>query len=137
MGRKRRFTEGQVVTYADQPCVVVGYRQDRKGRGSYRLVRVLHLPAGRAFGPSVWVASEKIVDNPHPDRRSVTVRAVKANDRLGPDRGCTCQCCPHVSIPLSAILGGGEFKESYVQSVPDRQGSPDGGDPAPSGGTVP
>src|SRR3972149_1315983 len=114
MGRKCRFSVGQVVRYRGLPCVVVDYRQDRKGRGTYRLVRLTHLPAGRGFGSAVWVPSEKIGDHPPVDNRHTAVSVVKANDKLEPDRGCACQCCAHVSIPLGVILSSGELKESHV-----------------------
>lgn len=137
MGRNRLFDVGEVVTYQGRPCVVVDYRQDSRKRGSYRLVRLLFLPAGRGYGPAVWVESQKIRQNNWGERRPSAVRIARANAKLGDDRGCSCECCPHIAIPLGVIRADGTLEGDDVGTVPGGQEGTDGPSPDPSGGQVP
>jgi hypothetical protein len=118
MGRPRKYRLGDVVSYEGEPAVVVDYRQDGRKRGSYRLIRLISLPAGRPYGPAVWVQSYKVDNNDWPDRRWTAVQNFRANSRLG-DRGCTCQCCPHLAIPPSAVRSDGTLEgEESINEEP-------------------
>ena len=140
MGRHKRFTIGQVVIHNGIPCVVVDYRQDRRKRGSYRLVRLLFLPAGRGYGPAAWIDSQHIQASNWPERRWTAVRIARANARLG-DRGCQCECCCHIQIPLDQVLSDGTFtwekEEEDAQSVLGGEVFTDEGNPNPPWSEVP
>lgn len=114
MPRPRKFQYGDVVLdnylYEDDLAVVVDYRQDRQGRGFYRIIRLTHLPGGTLYGRPAWRESRWLTnaDASYTRARSVYL----ANKRIGTaaDRGCSCNCCPHTAIPLSDVLGDGSFR---------------------------
>ena len=107
MGRHRKFTIGEVVTWQGQAVVVVDYRQDTRGRGEYRVNRLVAVSGGRAYGPAVWVTSDKLTTHPWPHARPNVATTYRANSKLGPERECGCNCCPHVRIPPSMIQSDG------------------------------
>lgn len=115
MPRRKKFQPGDVVAYTRYPdpifyAVVVGYRQDAKGRGEYRLVRVNRAVAGQLYGHTFWLKSYELFATESRYQRAVSV--VRANDRLGKslERGCSCQCCVHTATPLSQIRSDGTFQ---------------------------
>lgn len=111
MGRKRKFGIAEVVTSRGRPAVVVDYRQDTRGRGQYRIVRLTSLPSGRGYGPAIWQDSHLLLPYPWDDARPTAVKMYRANERLGDaDRGCACQCCAHVAIPPGMIRSDGTLE---------------------------
>ena len=107
MGRSRKFELGDVAYYRSVFVVIVDYRQDTRGRGEYRVVRVQHPFNGSAYGDSVWIPPHLLLKtdyNPRPN----TVRVYRANLRME-HRGCACNCCPHEAIPRSDINADGTF----------------------------
>jgi len=137
MGRRRRFLLGAVVSYTGIPCVVVDYRQDRRKRGSYRLVRLTHLPMGKGYGPAIWVDSWRVASHDYPDSRPTAVQTYRANVKLGADRGCSCECCAHVAIPVGVIRPDGSLEADHAESFPGGPQGVDVPDPDASGSTVP
>jgi len=117
MGRKRKFTIGEIVTWQGKAACVVAYRQDAKGRGEYRVNRLIAVSGARAYGPAVWVASNFLSSHPWPHCRPNVVTTYRANQRLGKDRDCSCNCCPHVRIPPSVVRSDGTL-------VGDEDGGP-------------
>lgn len=114
MPRPRKCWPGDVVIYHQDNtesgyAVVVGYRQDGRGRGDYRLVRVTRPLAGQTYGHTFWLKSYRV--DPVGTRYTRAVSVVRANDRLGPskDRGCSCQCCAHTAISLSMVRADGSL----------------------------
>jgi len=118
MGRKRKFTTGDVVWWGRKhsSAVVVDYRQDYKGRGEYRVVRLLAASGGKAYGPAIWVQSHFLSNNTSPRNRRDSARTIwRANQRIGDkDRGCTCNCCPHIAMTRSEINHDGTFTSDEV-----------------------
>lgn len=111
MGRRKKFRIGEVVTYRGRPAVVVDYRQDAKGRGFYRVVRLVSLPSGRGYGPAVWRESYRLSERKDwSDGRPTAVKQYRANQKLGAERGCSCECCAHVAIPVGVIRNDGTLK---------------------------
>ena len=117
MPRPRKFKMGEVAKWGRQPVVIVDWRSDDAGRGEYRIVRTLGL-TGKAFGPARWLDSNQIDRYRATDKRPwymrpTVLRTVRANIRLGDDhedRGCTCNCCPHVAIPAGVIRQDGTIE---------------------------
>jgi len=109
MGRKKKARLGDVVDYGPGFAVVVGYRQDTRGRGEYRLVRVNRAVAGQTYGHTFWMKSYLIA--PTGSRYARAVQTVRLNDLLGKsrERGCSCQCCVHTAIARSQVKGDGTF----------------------------
>jgi hypothetical protein len=95
-GRPYKFEIGEVVsTNLDRWAVV-----DRRP-GEYRLVRLdaRFYP----YGPALWFSSWKLHGILGIGGASQQApRNYRANSKLT-DRGCDCQCCPHVRIPPSEV----------------------------------
>jgi len=116
MSRRKKFQPGDVVevswradTAPARYAVVVGYRQDAKGRGEYRLVRVNRAVAGQTYGHTFWLKSYELTATGNRYKRAV--QTVRLNDLLGKsrERGCSCQCCVHTAIAHSEVKNDGTF----------------------------
>ena len=107
MGRRHKFEIGDVVRYSDTDhAVVVDYRQDTRGRGEYRIVRIT-APHGKPYGAATWRKSPLVHRSEVTNRRMGMVYTYRANLRLGNERGCFSQCCVHVAIPVNQVRKDG------------------------------
>lgn len=116
MGRKFKFKIGEVVRYNDTDhAVVVDYRQDTRGRGEYRIVR-LSAPHGKQYGAAPWRKSYVLYKSEVTHIRLGVVSTYRANLRLGglEERGCLSQCCVHVAIPVSQVNKDGSLGSDDV-----------------------
>ena len=118
MANHRKFQLGDVAQW-DKPIegvedvasipywvVIVDYKQDGTGRGRDR-VRTTHPVSGAGFGEAVWVETSVLIPLDVPNRPRA-VRIYKANSKLE-ERGCSCQCCAHESIPERSVRKGGYY----------------------------
>lgn len=109
MGRKRKFQLGDVANWADQEWVVIVDWQRRAGKGMYRCIRLQHPLNGLMYGAAFYALPQDLYPTTQPNRFRSTVKIYKANERLE-ERGCTCNCCAHVEIPVSDIRSDGTFR---------------------------
>lgn len=109
-GRKPKFFPGEVAWWAEQDThvVVVDWKSDAEGRGSYRVIRLQSLYPHRRVGPAVWALSHKLSRIKGRPRAERSRSVYRANERI-PERGCACQCCPHVAMELSDVGADGGF----------------------------
>lgn len=118
-GRKHKFRPGdgcwwEVTDTENRPYRQYGYVVDwavKSGRGHYRVVRMTggHLGA-TPWGRPIWIISYEL--NPTGRWWLGLLRQFRANGRLV-ERGCSCNCCVHESIPRSVLSWDGSFKEGY------------------------
>ena len=104
-----KFQNDDVALWYDQWVAIIDYRQDSAGNGFYRVLSITHMPAGQCYGQPRWVAAFRL-DKPaerYKYRRARTV--VNANERLGTsqERGCSCNCCPHLAMTSREIRPDG------------------------------
>lgn len=85
----------------DNHGVVVDYRYG----GEYRVIRINSPIAGQLYGQAIWMKSGRLRATLLTYKRAPGI--YRANKRLGKDRGCSCNCCAHVSIPRSEIRQDG------------------------------
>ncbi len=113
MPRPLKFQPGDVVTdignKPDQLAVVVDYRQDDKGRGEYRVIRLTNAVNGHLYGPAHWVKSYRLHPTGSTYKRAVSVYRNNAAIGTAADRGCRCNCCIHTAIPASVVKADGTF----------------------------
>ncbi len=110
-GRKPKFVPGEIVRIKEDGtmAVVVDYRQDKRQRGEYRVVRLIYrsqpiYPAGRA----VWYKAN-LLDRTEDRAKADIVRSrYNANERIG-ERGCSCQCCIHEAYKPSDVRPDGTY----------------------------
>jgi hypothetical protein len=108
VGRNRKFDEGDRVHVSTKHViidgVIVDYRQDDKLRGEYRVQRQIN---NWAAGPPVWQDTWTLTGTSGVNRR--LVNTYRKNLAI-PDRGCKCNCCVHVAVPLGEVRLDGTFK---------------------------
>jgi len=110
-GRKPKFFPGEIVRIKDDGvmAVVVDYRQDVRKRGQYRVVRLIYRSQPiYAAGRAVWYKANLLARTNERDHADIVRHTYNANERI-PDRGCTCQCCPHIKIKISDIGDQGQL----------------------------
>ena len=119
MSRNRKFQMGDVALwnkpiegvdgYIEMPyfAIIVDYTQDGTGRGRYRVIRTVHPVSGATFGEAVWTDPQHLTPMDVPNRPRA-VRIYKANEKLE-ERGCSCQCCAHESVPERSVRKDGQY----------------------------
>lgn len=118
MSRPRKFQLGDVV-FTNKPiigadveampyyAIVVDRKADKQNRGEYGMIRTLHPKNGALFGEVFFMPPHLILKTDYHPRKK-TLGVYRANNRM-PNRGCTCNCCPHEAIPRSDIRRDGTF----------------------------
>lgn len=118
-GRPLKFTPGEIALdiTSGMKVTVVDYRTDRAGRGEYRVIRIF--PPNFRVGKAIWRMSWELEKVEPRVLSYIGVLVYRANQRLGPakERGCSCQCCPHFSLPRDQISTDGTWKDVDVQEM--------------------
>lgn len=114
MPRPLKFQPGEVAedygSATPRWVVVVDYRQDSRGRGEYRVIRLSNPTNGYLHGPAFWVKSYRLHPTDWTYKRAVSVYRNNQAIGDGSDRGCRCYCCIHVATPASDVEKDGTFK---------------------------
>lgn len=145
MGRRKKFKPGDVAwfekeaeivggsemgdtAYVKQYCVIVDYyRTEGQGKAGYYIVVPTTGPdiQMNVTGPATWVKSWQL--HPTPDSyRMKTILSRYRNNQTIPDRGCSCNCCIHTSVPPSMVDDKGQYRWDFDEGDTDGQISDDG-----------
>ena len=110
MPRPMKFEPGDVAHVDDGGwVVVVDYKQDTKGRGEYRVIRLSNPLNGYLHGPPHYIKSYKLSQTAFVYKRAVS--NYRNNEAIGTtaERGCRCQCCIHTALPPSMVKADGTY----------------------------
>lgn len=117
-GPKLKFEPGEMALYwgvehcKPEPIyvVIVDHKSDKRGRGSYRFVRLIGKGRPhRRYGPAIWGISSDLDRIEGRPKANTSRRIVAVNERIEKtyDRNCQCNCCPHLALRPSEVRRDG------------------------------
>lgn len=127
-GPKLKFEPGELALYWGVErklpiplyVVIVDHKADVRGRGTYRFLRLIGKGSPhRRYGPAIWGVSsdlDRIEGRPKADT-SRRIWNVNKRIKQAYERGCQCNCCPHVAVRPSHVRRDGTFKWDVREGV--------------------